>query len=249
MCGGSEPDDPEPTAAEIISGRVARDESRRHQEYILPLEHEEIMRMRDPALRRAEHSIASGRAITQARQAEAGAKLQTRQTAVKTGVGLNSGANAMARFQAEQGGLRAATGGANEAYDAVKTINLNERLGALESGADIQRSMTTGLGNLVNMETQRSISDLQNKMTVQEARDRAISQVATTAALAGYGSYREAANPDSTHMSPMATGWRKLGVGAPDQSVSTGANMGLSTIPRYPVQQKHGGGFKSFLDS
>lgn len=191
MCG-SEPDDPDPTASEQILTQEAARTAGEHQRHILPLEQFEIARLQDTEHQARVSSIMQGRGVAEARAADANSNILWTKSAIDSGTGLSSGSNAMAGERLRRAGDDAAIGSLREARKNMMTINQTERLGALETASDLQRSITSGLGDMARQETYAAVNTLKQRQASEMERGRALGSLATTAGAAGAVSYKQA---------------------------------------------------------
>lgn len=189
MCGGSADEDPDPTASELILSRNAGDAAGLHQKHILPLEMQEIARVQDADHQRAVEGVVTGRSIVDARKAQQQAQTSALAGTIQSGAGPGSGTNLFNAHHMNIAGGSAAGAAAGETQAKLSSRNLTERMGLLETGAGLQRSITSSLGAINSGENMKSIQDLKNKIQINNARGTAMGSLAMSGVAAGFNAY------------------------------------------------------------
>lgn len=189
MCGGGADEDPDPSASELILSRNAGEAAGLHQKHILPLEMQEIARVQDADHQRAVEGVITGRSIVDARKAQQQAQTSALAGTIQSGAGPGSGSNLFNAHNMNIAGGSAAGAAAGETQAKLSSRNLTERMGLLETGAGLQRSITSSLGAINSGDNMKSIQDLKNKIQVNNARGAAMGSLAMSGVAAGFNAY------------------------------------------------------------
>lgn len=192
---GSGADEPEPTAADKANAQNALDTLKQHQQYVLPLELEEIRRTYDPGVRGAKNTMMDKSANFSAMLAEAQSRAAERGLAAKSGQSLGSTGSVVRRAAAGEQGMRTAAQSLADANTQANKLRLGEKFGLLESGQSISRQHSKGLGQVAMDATSTSLAQFQADQQVQQARAKALGDVVMTAGVLGYDSYKTGKDP------------------------------------------------------
>jgi len=192
--GGSAPK-VKPTAAERQNAANALSTLRRHQEFVLPLEMEEIRDAYDKDTNAARQGILNRGSQFSAMQAEASARAQERAMSTQTGTSLSSAGNVMRRHAAGTSGMQGAAGALAQAEISGEQQRLDKKFGLLQTGQGVSKQYAQGLGDVASDSTSVAINKMQADEQVRAARAKAIGDVAMTAGVMGGTDWARGGDP------------------------------------------------------
>ena len=188
MCG-SGPDEEKPSAHDIaLTNRSGKDDERFVKKY-MPLEIFEIEQFRDPKIREINKGVIEGRVSADVAQQERAAYMSTMKAAQASGVGL-SGANAQALAEDSFATGSAVSRGQLEADQVAQNIHDAEGLSIIRTGEGINRGNTENLANLARQENYKASSRLKARQVENQARAKALGDVASVAVIGGYDAWK-----------------------------------------------------------
>jgi hypothetical protein len=192
----------------------ARSQAWVHENTIQPLEQAEADQLGNESYQKARGTILSGRANADAAGAERQSQRSLRSGMGQLGEGNFTSTN-LASGGINSGSQEQRTKGVLAGYNAGQNMTLKDRFDALQTGQGHARGVTSGLAAASRNELLAQEADAQGEMQVGQA----LGGLAATAAVGGWSTVSRARNPDidSTELSYVGQGLRKMGMGQPQQ--------------------------------
>lgn len=184
------------SAQEKLNAQNALDTLRRHQEFVLPLEIEEIQRTYDPAINDAKQNVLNRSAGFGAMAAEAQARAAERALSMKTGTSLSSAGNLARLGEAGTTGAQGAAAALAQSETTGDQMRLDKKFGLLNTGQGLSNQYSQGLANMAQDSTTVGIAKMEADNQVRMARAKAIGDVAMTGVTLGARSWAAGADPD-----------------------------------------------------
>jgi hypothetical protein len=205
------PDKQRTTKLEKAEVRQAIATDKRHQEQYKALEIFEIEQWRDPAIREINKSVLQGKISADIAQKEYAAYGSAIAAAQASGAGLSGGANVKSFQDVALAGQKASAEGDLEAEQIVQGIHDAEGLSIVRTGEGVNRGNTENLAAAAANANYSAASKLQASMQVNQARAKALGDIATTAVIGGADAFKRArGDTPSEQLSPGAKTMRDL---------------------------------------
>lgn len=212
MCGGAEKQ--RPSAHDIALAQQAGRKDIRFEQAFMPLEIFEIEQFRDPQMQKINRDIIAGRISADVAAAEKMNHQSAVRAAQSSGAALSSSNNAAALQQAEIDTAAGLSAGRTEADQLARNIRDAEGLSIARTGQNISRGNTENLAGMARRENFLASSRLQDRIQVNNARAKALGDVASAAVIGGHDAFKRAGNPNVR-----------------DQDLSLGAGMIRQRMP------------------